>query len=91
MRGPVTMFLFSFYGGWTIRGGEGLSLKRFRIKGFFSDFKKYFVQQCFISRPLDYTVSEDAGIEPRIVATFAVKVRCSTHLARSDPQTRQDL
>jgi hypothetical protein len=30
----------------------------------------YFIQHCFIGRPLDSTVSEDAGIEPKTVATF---------------------
>ncbi len=31
------------------------------------------------------TVSEDAGIEPRTVATFSLAVRRSNHLARSHP------
>jgi hypothetical protein len=30
----------------------------------------YLIQHCFICRPSDSTVSEDAGIERRIVATF---------------------
>jgi hypothetical protein len=29
----------------------------------------YVIQHCFICRPSDSTVSEDAGIEPRTVAT----------------------
>jgi hypothetical protein len=33
--------------------------------------------------PSDFTVLEDAGIEPRTVATFALAVRCPNHLARS--------
>jgi hypothetical protein len=37
----------------------------------------YFLQHCFICRPSDSTVSEDAGIEPRTVATVALAVRCS--------------
>jgi hypothetical protein len=28
-------------------------------------FQKYFIQYCFICRPSESTVSEDAGIEPR--------------------------
>ncbi len=32
----------------------------------------YDIQHCFICRPSDFTVSEDAGIEPRIVATTAL-------------------
>jgi hypothetical protein len=34
----------------------------------------YFVQHCFICRLSDITVWEDAGIEPRTVATFALAV-----------------
>ncbi len=30
----------------------------------------YIIQHCFIRRPLDCTVSEDAGIETRIVVTL---------------------
>jgi hypothetical protein len=33
---------------------------------------KYFIQKCFICRLRDSTVSEDAGIEPRSVATLAL-------------------
>ncbi len=40
-----------------------------------------FFQHCLICRPLDSTVSEDAGIGPRTVATFALAVRRSNHLA----------
>jgi hypothetical protein len=31
----------------------------------------YVIQHCFIWRPSDPTVSEDAGIEPRTVVTLA--------------------
>jgi hypothetical protein len=34
----------------------------------------YDIQQCFICRPSDFSVSEDAGIEPRTVATTALAV-----------------
>jgi hypothetical protein len=43
----------------------------------------YVFQQCFIYRLSDYTVSEDAGIEPRTVATLALTARRSNHFARS--------
>jgi hypothetical protein len=36
-------------------------------------------------RPSDSTVSEDAGIEPRTVATSGFAVRRFNHLARSHP------
>jgi hypothetical protein len=45
----------------------------------------YCIQHCFICRPTDSTVSEDAGIEPRTVATSALSVRRSNHYARSHP------
>ncbi len=32
----------------------------------------YFIQHCFICRPSDSIVSEDAGIDPRTVATLAL-------------------
>jgi hypothetical protein len=69
--------------------------KKGRLFGFM-----YFIQHCFISRPSDSTVSEDAGIGPRTVATSALAVRRSiiTRLdiihnsARSHPcTTRRDL
>ncbi len=47
----------------------------------------YYIQHCFICRPSDFTLSEDAGIEPRTFATLAFAVRCSNDLARSHPQT----
>jgi hypothetical protein len=37
-------------------------------------FFSYFIQHCFICRPSDSTVSTDAGIEPRTVATDALAV-----------------
>ncbi len=45
----------------------------------------YYIQQCFICRPSDSTVPTDAGIEPRTVASGALTVRRSNHLARSHP------
>ncbi len=45
----------------------------------------YNIQHCFICHPSDSTVSEDAGIEPRTVATTALAVRRSNHSDRSHP------
>jgi hypothetical protein len=45
------------------------------IFGFY--FFMYDFQHCFICRPSDSTVSEDAGIEPRTVVTTALAVRRS--------------
>ena len=46
----------------------------------------YVIQPCFICRPSDSTVSEDAEIEPGTVATSALTARRSNHLARSHPR-----
>ncbi len=40
-------------------------------------------QHCFICSPSNSTVSEDAGIEPRTIATSALAVRPFNHSARS--------
>jgi hypothetical protein len=47
--------------------------------GFCSDFYlfMYVIQHCFICRPSDFTVSEDAGIEPRTVMSLALTARHS--------------
>ncbi len=52
---------------------------------FFIFLIMYDVQHCFICRPWDptATVLEDAGIEPRTVATTALTVRLSNHSATS--------
>ncbi len=42
-------------------------------------------QHCFICRPSDSSVSEDAGIEPMTVPTIAMAVRCCNLSARSHP------
>jgi hypothetical protein len=42
-----------------------------KLKGiFYFFFSIYGIQYCFICRPSDSTVSEDAGIEPRTVAAL---------------------
>ncbi len=46
-------------------------------------FLQYFIQHCFICRPSNSTVYENAGIEPRTFATSALSVRRSNHSARS--------
>ncbi len=51
----------------------------------FFPYVPYCIQHCFICRPSDSTVSEDAGIDPRTVATLASAVRRSNHSARSHP------
>jgi hypothetical protein len=45
----------------------------------------YIIQHCFICVPSDSTVSEDARIEPKTVATLALTAGRSNHLARSHP------
>ncbi len=45
----------------------------------------YCIQHRLICRPPDSTVSEDAGIEPRTVATLTLTARRSIYLARSHP------
>jgi hypothetical protein len=48
-------------------------------RGIFDFFSVYCIQHCFICRPSDSTVSEDAVIEPRTVPTLALAVRRSNH------------
>ncbi len=43
-------------------------------------YRKYReVVHCFICRPSYFTVSEDAGMEPRTVATLALTTRLSNY------------
>ncbi len=62
-----------------------------QIKSFYKssllDFLMHFIQHCFICRPSLSIMLEDAGIEPRTVATSALAVRRSNHLARSHPHS----
>ncbi len=73
------------------------ALKAF-FEGAFLDF--FFlcgiIHRCIICRPSDSTLSENAGIGPRTVATLALTARRSNHSARSQPlldliHTRLDL
>ncbi len=47
------------------------------------------IQHCFICRPSGSTLSQDAGIEPRVVVTLSLEVRRSNLLDRSHPQLGQ--
>jgi hypothetical protein len=57
-----------------------------------------FIQHCVMCRPSDSTVSEDAGIESRIVATLALVTSDALttgldlihHLESSHPNSRLD-
>jgi hypothetical protein len=60
--------------------------RKFVSRGFF----KYVIQHCFICRPSDSTVSEDAGIEPGTVATLVLTARRSNHSARSRQLIQQN-
>ncbi len=51
----------------------------------------YVIQHCFICRPLDSAVSEDAGIEPWTVVTLASTARRSNPLAIDLIHTLLDL
>jgi hypothetical protein len=57
----------------------------FNLKGDFFGFFffMYVNKHCFICRPSDSTVSEDAGIYPSTVATFTLIARRYNHSARS--------
>jgi hypothetical protein len=59
--------------------------------GIFKDFFMYFIQHCFICRLSESTVSEDAGIKPRTVATLAFLVRRSNHAQLDLIHTQLDL
>jgi hypothetical protein len=63
------------------------------LKGeiFFGFFKRTFIPHCFICRPSNSTVSEDAGIESRTVAieTLVLAVRRSDHPATYHPQNEK--
>jgi len=53
-------------------------------EGFFRFFfSMYVIQHCFICRPLNSTVSGDAGIDPKIVETLALAARRFSNLAQS--------
>jgi hypothetical protein len=55
---------------WKMRGTAGIFKRRILTVGFLNIFSMYVTQHCFICRPLDSTVPEDAWIEPGVVATL---------------------
>jgi hypothetical protein len=61
---------------WTERSRVTTELN---LKGGFLIFFMSDIQHCFICRPSESTVSEDAGIEPRTVMTTALAVRRSNY------------
>jgi hypothetical protein len=79
---PCNLFYFLY----RTLSHRNLCLCNFFIRGFFR-FVHFFIQHCFICRPSESTVSEDAEIEPRTVATTALAVRHSNPPARSHPNT----
>ncbi len=54
------------------------------LKGDFSYFFMYVTQHCFICRPSDSTVPEDAGIEPRTVTSTEESVKSRTECFPKD-------
>jgi hypothetical protein len=54
------------------------------LRGQVFEFFKYFITLLY----LPAIVSEDAGIEPMTVATFALAIRRSNHSARLNPLLR---
>jgi hypothetical protein len=62
----------------TERRLEATTLEEFKqTGGVFRFFAMYRIQHCVNCRRSDFTVPEDAGIEPRTVATSALAVRRS--------------
>ncbi len=84
---PFFIYIFRFLNISNLSSQLFLSTYFTKKKGDFFGliFSMYCIQHCFICRPSDSTVSEDAGIEPRTVATSALAVRRSNHWARSHP------
>ncbi len=73
----------------THRVAKAVFWRTFHHDGKMSPEAEFFFlnQHWFICRPSDSTVSEDAGIEPRTVATTSLTVRRSHHSARSNPHS----
>ncbi len=57
------------------------------IKGIYLKSPTLSFLSSYLGRPSDFTVSEDAGIEPRTVATLALTARRSNRTARSHQST----
>jgi len=71
------------YSSWSWRSIKLLQRMEWILKVFLFLFFQYFIQHWFICRLSDSTVLEDAGIEPRKVATSTLAVRRYNHSARS--------
>jgi hypothetical protein len=48
------------------------------------DFFMYFIKHCFMCRPSNSTVSEDAGIEPSILRCWVLSVMWNYYTAVGD-------
>jgi hypothetical protein len=69
---------------------KGLSHKIINNQILLDFFSMYCIQHCFICRPSDCTVPEDAGIEPRTVVTLALAVRHSNQRRASTLTSRSN-
>ncbi len=63
-----------------------IEIKMFKNKEIFWIFLMYFIQHCFIYRPSDSTMAEDAEIEPKTVSTLTFTVISPNYSAKSNPQ-----
>jgi hypothetical protein len=70
---------------WVISLAFNLTFCKYTVTGGFFGFFLFMcvVQHCLICRLSDSTVSKDAGIEPRTIATTALAGRRSNHSDRS--------
>jgi hypothetical protein len=63
------------------------AVSRQKKNSLFWTFYKYFIQHCFICRPSDSNVSEDARIEPRTVTTTKyVHIKSTMHSLCPSPE-----
>jgi hypothetical protein len=70
--------------------GSRIRIRNTGSQGIFGFFFVYGYRTASSAAPSDSTVSEDAGIQPRSVATSALTVRRSNHSARSHPHPLLD-
>ncbi len=72
------LLFYENYASYSIYALSNFSCMRFFkiIKtGIFLGFFMYFIQHYFICRPSESTVSEDAGIEPKIIRVLSSNLR----------------
>ncbi len=68
------------FSAWVCLCSFFITCLRSYVRMFFRFFLlMYVIQYCFICHPSDSTVSEDAGIKPRIIATLALTARRSNN------------